>query len=73
MGEAAAAHADRVMEVFVSSASMERHGTALDAVLQARDDGDHFCFVDPDIIAEAPFLEPFAAALDEGGRGRDLR
>jgi hypothetical protein len=69
MDEFAAAHAEQVIEVFVSSASMTRHGTALDTVLQARDDGDHFCFVDPDIIAEAPYLAPFAAALEEGCAG----
>jgi hypothetical protein len=65
----AAAHADRVIEVVVTSESMERHGTALDTVLSTRNDGDHFCFVDPDIIAEAPFLGPFAAALDDGCAG----
>jgi hypothetical protein len=69
MEQFAAVHAQQVIEVFVTSESMERHGTALDVVLQARDDGDYFCFVDPDIIAEAPFLGPFAAALDDGCAG----
>jgi hypothetical protein len=65
MEDFAADHAPRVTELFVSSESMERHGTAL----ETRDDGDHFCFVDPDIVAEWPFIEPFAAALDEGCAG----
>jgi len=65
----AAAHPDRVVEVFVSSTSMERHGAALDTVLAARDDGDHFCFIDPDILAEAPFIRRFVAALHDGCMG----
>ena len=62
----AAAEHGRVIEVFVSSTTMERHGAALDAVLEARDDGEFFCFVDPDILAERPYLPEFADALDEG-------
>jgi len=69
MEEFAAAHAERVVEVFVSSTSMERHGDALDAVFAARDDGDHFCFLDPDILAEGPFLREFIDALDGGCAG----
>jgi hypothetical protein len=66
MREFASAHADRVVEVFVSSWSMDTHGSALDAVLAQRDDGEHFCFVDPDILAERPFLPEFVEALDGG-------
>jgi hypothetical protein len=69
MEEFAATAADRVTEIFVSSATMNRHGAALDAVLDARDDGEFFCFVDPDILAERPYLPKFAAALDEGCAG----
>jgi hypothetical protein len=69
MKEFAAAHAERVVEVFVSSTAMERHGAALDAVLEARDDGDYFCFVDPDIVAERPFIRSFADALENGCAG----
>ena len=69
MEQFAAAHADRVIEVFVSSASMEAHGTALDAVLHARDDGEFFCFADPDILAEGPYVRPFSDALDDGFAG----
>jgi hypothetical protein len=65
----AASHADRVVEVFVSSWSMDRHGDALDAVIEARDDGEHFCFVDPDILAEGPFLPEFIEALEGGCAG----
>jgi hypothetical protein len=64
MREFASAHADRVVEVFVSSTSMARHGAALDTVLAARDDGEPFCFLDPDIVAEGPFVREFADALD---------
>jgi hypothetical protein len=69
MKQFAATHGDRVVEVFVSSASMQRHGLALDGVLEARDDGDFFCFVDPDILAERPFLGEFGEALERGCAG----
>jgi hypothetical protein len=67
--EQSAAASDRVVEVFVSSTTMERHGASLDAVLKARDDGEFFCFVDPDILAERPYLPTFVEALDEGCAG----
>ncbi len=66
MEELADASAGRVVEVFVSSAKIDRHGAALDAVLAARDDGAYFCFVDPDILAERSYLGEFADALDGG-------
>jgi hypothetical protein len=66
MREFAASADGRVTEVFVSSTTMERHGAALDAVLAARHDGEFFCFVDPDILAERPYLPEFAEALDGG-------
>ena len=69
MRQFAASHADRVVEVFVSSWSMDRHGDALDSVLEQRDDGEHFCFVDPDILAEGPFLPEFVEALEGGCAG----
>jgi hypothetical protein len=69
MEEFGEAHADRVAEVVVTSTSMERHGAALDKVFASRDDGEYFCFVDPDIVAEGPFLGDFAAALADGCAG----
>jgi hypothetical protein len=69
MEEFAAARPDRVIEVFVSSRPMERHGTALHTVLEARDDGEFFCFADPDILAEGPYVGEFAAALNDGCTG----
>jgi hypothetical protein len=69
MEEFAAATAGRVTEVFVSSPVMKRHGDALDAVLEARDDGEFFCLVDPDILAEGPYLREFADMLDDGCAG----
>ncbi len=69
MEDCAAGAAGRVVDVFVSSTTTRRHGAALDAVLEARDDGEFFCFVDPDILAEGPYLCEFAAALDEGCAG----
>jgi hypothetical protein len=69
MEEFAAAADGRVTEVFISSTTIDRHGQALDAVLLARDDGEFFCFVDPDILARGRYLEPFADALDAGCAG----
>jgi hypothetical protein len=66
MEEWASSSSGRVIEVFVPSSAIERHGVALDAVLAARDDGEFFCFVDPDILAEGPYLREFADALDAG-------
>jgi hypothetical protein len=66
MEEFAASSGGRVTEVLVSSTAMDRHGAALDAVLETRDDGEFFCFVDPDILAERPYLREFADALDGG-------
>ncbi len=59
-------HPDRVLEVFESSTTMEPHGAALDRVLSARDDGDHFCFIDADILAKARFLPAFVERLEQG-------
>jgi hypothetical protein len=66
MEESAAASAGRVVEVLVSSTTITRHGAALDAVLATRDDGEFFCFVDPDVLAEGPYMREFADALDGG-------
>jgi hypothetical protein len=46
-----------------SSTAMVGHGIALEAVLRDRDDGDRFCFIDPDIKARAPFLGEFRELL----------
>jgi hypothetical protein len=69
MEEFAAARPDHVIEVFVSSTAMERHGAALDTVLEARDDGEFFCFADPDILAEGPYMAEFRRALAQGCAG----
>jgi hypothetical protein len=50
--------------VLVTSTTMVNHGAALDAVRESRDDGDFFCFIDPDILARGPFVGTFAEALD---------
>lgn len=60
----AAEHPGRVVEVLeVSTDRMVRHGDALDVVLQTRDDGPFFAFVDPDIIAQGPYLDRFVELL----------
>jgi len=69
MEEFAATTGGRVTDVFVSSAIMTRHGAALDAVFPARDDGEFFCFVDPDILARRPYLPEFIEVLDQGCAG----
>lgn len=54
----------RVIEVLdVDAGEMIPHGAALDVVHRTRDDGDHFCFIDPDIKARGPFVADFAARL----------
>jgi hypothetical protein len=63
MRAVARARPDRVVEVLEVCPEMEAHGVALDEVLRQRDDGDHFCFIDPDIKARGPFLADFAARL----------
>jgi hypothetical protein len=65
---------DRVVEVLETSPTMVNHGAALDAVRALRDDGEYFCTIDPDILAQGPFLAPFAEALEScaaitSGRG----
>lgn len=56
----------RVVEVLdVSPELMIAHGVALDRVRAIRDDGDHFCLIDPDIKANAPFVPIFAELLDD--------
>lgn len=68
----AGAHPDRVVEVLPVSPDVLPHGVVLDRVLRDRDDGDHFCFVDTDIRADGPWLEPLldqltgAAAVTSG-------
>jgi hypothetical protein len=56
-------HAGRVVGVVETSATMEAHGIALDAAYHEFDDGDFFCFVDPDILATGPFVGAFAERL----------
>jgi len=63
----AEARSDRVIEVLdVSPDEMVAHGVALERVRRQRDDGDHFCFIDPDIKANGPFVAPLAALLVDG-------
>lgn len=49
----------------ISTSVMVRHGAALDRVLELRDDGELFCFVDPDILATGPWVPPLIASLSE--------
>ena len=60
---------DRVVEVLVACDEMERHGLALDITHDVRDDGEFFCFIDPDIVARGPFVADFARRLDSGCAG----
>jgi hypothetical protein len=63
----AARHPGRVIEVLdVSTEAIIAHGVALDRVRACRDDGRFFCFVDPDIKANSPFLSELTALFDEG-------
>jgi hypothetical protein len=64
MDEYATAHPGRILDVVdVSSAAIIAHGVALDRVRSAHDDGELFCFVDPDIKATGPFLSRFSQLL----------
>lgn len=64
MDDYAVAHPDRVVEVMdVSPTEMTAHGVAMDRVRASRDDGELFCFVDPDIKATGSFLDPFLELL----------
>lgn len=69
-------HGDRVIDVLdVSPDRMVGHGLALDRVLEQRDDGEYFCFVDADIKASGPFLNEFAELLvdhDAVSSGREV-
>ena len=56
-------HPDRIVEVLVTSDEVVAHGVALDAVLRSRDDGDQFCLMDPDIKANAPFVQDLTRHL----------
>jgi hypothetical protein len=60
---------DRVLDVLVACDKMEAHGVALDIAYDRHDDGEFFCFIDPDILAEGPFLGDFADRLDQGCAG----
>ena len=52
----------RVVDLLVvATEETLRHGDALDEVLQRRDDGRHFCFMDPDIMATGEFSSAFAS------------
>lgn len=57
---------DRVIEVFTACEGMEAHGVALDEVRRVRDDGEYFCFADPDILALGSFLPEFTRRLEQG-------
>ena len=57
-------HPDRIADIVVVSADDTlRHGDALDEVRERCDDGDHFCLIDPDILATGEFLGEFASAM----------
>jgi hypothetical protein len=56
---------DRRVEVFqLSSPAMVPHGSALDELYAAHDDGDYFCFVDSDVKAKRPFMATFLELLE---------
>jgi hypothetical protein len=62
-------HPDRVVEIIdvtEADGSMARHGDCLDRVLAARNDGEHFCLIDPDIFARGPFLPRLLEHIDRG-------
>jgi hypothetical protein len=60
----ALAHPGRIHDVVdVSPTAIVAHGVALDRTRDAHDDGDLFCFVDPDIKATGPFLPRFFQLL----------
>jgi hypothetical protein len=61
-------HPDRIVEVVDVSAPPQivAHGVALDRVRVKRDDGDHWCLIDPDIKANGPFVAPLSELLTDG-------
>lgn len=63
MERAAARHPDRIAEVLVVTDELVGHGLALDAVRRCRDDGPVFAAIDPDIKANAPFVDDLLALL----------
>ena len=66
MDDFARAHGERVVEIYdMPQTEMVAHGVALDAVLESRNDGELFCFVDSDIKARKSFLPEFLALLAE--------
>jgi len=62
----AADQPDRIVEVLDVSSTMVAHGVALDSVRALRDDGEHFCLIDPDIKANAPFVGDLTRCLVGG-------
>jgi hypothetical protein len=65
MQRAAARHPDRITEVLVVTDELVGHGLALDAVRRCRDDGPVFAAIDPDIKANAPFVDELLALLTD--------
>ena len=63
MRRAADRHPDRIIEVLVVTEELIAHGLALDAVRRCRDDGPVFAAIDPDIKANAPFVDDLLALL----------
>ena len=55
---------DRVVEVRAVSASrMVKHGRALEQLYRSTCDGEYFCFIDSDMKATGPFMQPFLELL----------
>jgi hypothetical protein len=52
----ASGHAHRVTLLELPTARMLSHGETLDAIYERCDDGDHFCFVDSDVLAMRRFM-----------------
>ena len=63
--EAFASAEPRVTTLVLPNATMLTHGETLDAIYERCDDGDHFCFVDSDVMAKARFMPDFVAALSQ--------
>ncbi len=63
MGEFGARHPGRIDLLDLEHEVTVAHGVALDETRALRDDGGHFCFIDPDIKAKAPFVAELTAAL----------
>lgn len=63
MRDYSAFHRGRIDIIDLEHEVTVAHGVALDETRAVRDDGAHFCFIDPDIKAKAPFIPQLTALL----------